>query len=122
MMVGVYANTAFVNYASGTFTGCPSNSDSGNNINHAVLLYGWDSNGNWLIKNQWSTGWGVNGFMTLSSSVDCGMSSMLGSITFTSTNTNVQVVMNPNYTLTSTWEYSLGIGIALLLLSVLAVM
>jgi cathepsin L len=51
-------------------------------MNHAVLLYGYDSNGNWLIKNQWGTDWGNQGFMTLSSTNDCGMSTMLGNIKF----------------------------------------
>jgi hypothetical protein len=120
IMVGIYANTAFTYYASGVYTGCPSNAAS--YINHAVVLYGWDTNGNWLIKNQWGTSWGVNGFMTLSSTLDCGISSLLGTIVYTTTNTNVQVTLNPNYTLNTnfTWEDSLGVRIALLLLMILA--
>jgi KDEL-tailed cysteine endopeptidase len=47
-------------YRSGVFTAC------GTSVNHAVLLVGWDSNRNWRIKNSWGTGWGDNGFMTIS--------------------------------------------------------
>jgi len=85
-MVGVYANSGFQNYAGGVYSGCPSY--AANYINHAVLLYGYDSNGNWLIKNQWGTFWGNNGYMVLSSTSDCGMSTLLGNIKFSSINSN----------------------------------
>lgn len=49
IVVGIYANYAFSYYSSGVFNGCNINSKY--YINHAVLLYGWDSNDNWLIKN-----------------------------------------------------------------------
>jgi C1A family cysteine protease len=49
VMVGIYADSGFNSYGGGTYSGCPAN--AANNINHAVLLYGWDSNGNWLILN-----------------------------------------------------------------------
>jgi C1A family cysteine protease len=35
-------------------------------INHAVVIVGWDNNkggGAWLIKNSWGTGWGDRGFL-----------------------------------------------------------
>jgi len=95
-MVGIYANTPFTMYSGGTFTGCPSNAAT--YINHAVVLYGWDSNGNWLIKNQWGTSWGNSGYMTLSSTLDCGISQLLGYISVANPNSNPQVTMSTNYT------------------------
>ncbi len=56
LAIGIYVNNAFYTYSSGVFNGCPS--DSYLKINHAVLLIGWDSNDNWIIKNQWGTDWG----------------------------------------------------------------
>lgn len=91
-MIGVYANTGFSYYSSGTYSGCPANSAS--YINHAILLYGWDSSGNWLVRNQWGSTWGVGGNMVLSSTYDCGMSTLLGYVSVANKNTNVQVVMN----------------------------
>lgn len=36
-------------------------------VNHAITLVGWDdamgSNGVWILKNSWGTGWGDNGYM-----------------------------------------------------------
>jgi hypothetical protein len=56
---GVYADQAFQAYRSGVFTG-----HAGGQINHAILLVGWDdAKGAWLLKNSWTSGWGVNGFM-----------------------------------------------------------
>jgi C1A family cysteine protease len=34
-------------------------------LNHAVQLIGYDSKGNWLIKNQWGTSWGMDGYAYL---------------------------------------------------------
>ncbi len=58
--VGVYADRAFQAYRSGVFTG----TDNRSQPNHAVLLVGWDdAKGAWLLKNSWSSQWGINGFM-----------------------------------------------------------
>lgn len=92
MAVGLFANTAFSFYRSGVFSGCPS--DAKNYINHAVLLYGWDSEGNWLLKNQWGTGWGDQGYMTLNSSLDCGLSSYLGFVSVANKNSDVEFGLN----------------------------
>ncbi len=56
MVVAIYANSGFLSYTGGVYTGCPANANT--LVNHAVLLYGFDSQGNWLIKNSWGTTWG----------------------------------------------------------------
>lgn len=55
-MVGVLANVGFQSYASGIYSGCPAGTST--QINHAVLLIGYDGDNNWIIKNQWDTTWG----------------------------------------------------------------
>lgn len=103
VMVGVYANTAFSQYSSGVFKGCPA--DAANYINHAVLLVGYnDTESSWLIKNQWSNVWGEAGYIRISYNADCGLSSLLGNIVFTSYNAN------PNITVSSSLLFSNGKG------------
>jgi serine protease len=92
IMVAINANFNFNYYSSGVFDGCTS--DSHYNLNHAVLLYGYDSAGNWLIKNQWGTSWGINGRMILSSTNDCGISYGVAILDIPTKNTVVEVDMN----------------------------
>lgn len=42
-------------------------------INHAVLLIGYDSSGNYIIKNSWGTTWGNAGYALLHSMYSCGV-------------------------------------------------
>ncbi|EAR95837.1 papain family cysteine protease (macronuclear) [Tetrahymena thermophila SB210] len=58
------------NYYSGIFNGCDQTHIS---LNHAVLAVGYDQQGNWIIKNSWSTYWGENGFMRLAPNNTCGI-------------------------------------------------
>lgn len=74
--VAIYANTGFTAYTGGIYSGCPSFSTSYANLNHAVIVVGYDSNGNYIIKNSWNTGWGVNGFGIVSKDADCGISAV----------------------------------------------
>lgn len=110
MMVGIYANNAFSFYSSGIFSGCSA--DAASYINHAVLLYGWDANGNWLIKNQWGASWGNGGYMVLSKTTDCGISALLGYVDVPVKNANVQVNMDPKYS----WEQFVTVGLTLFIL------
>jgi TolA-binding protein len=55
----VAATPAFIAYGGGVF-----DERSGSNINHAVVLVGWDdSKGAWLLRNSWGTNWGEDGYM-----------------------------------------------------------
>jgi C1A family cysteine protease len=61
VQAGVYVNTKFQWYTSGTFSGCQKNPKW---TNHAILLVGWDdAKGAWRLKNSWGTGWGEQGMM-----------------------------------------------------------
>jgi cathepsin L len=60
--VAVRATDLFQGYKSGVF----NETDPGP-INHAVTLVGWDDPKQaWLLKNSWSTVWGMNGYMWIS--------------------------------------------------------
>jgi hypothetical protein len=117
-MIGVYANTGWMKYAGGVYSGCPSNSAT--LINHAVLLYGYDSSGNWLVKNQWGTTWGNNGFITISGTSDCGLSSLLGNIKFSNINADPRVTVPSNLLFTYTPKWENTVKMAFLVLSLLA--
>ena len=55
----IYADTGFQAYKSGIYSGCPTNpATSFSKINHAVVIIGYDVNGNYIIKNSWGTSWG----------------------------------------------------------------
>jgi hypothetical protein len=60
----VYANSAMQAYTGGVFNGCGSG-----DVNHAVVLVGWDdsqgSDGIWFMRNSWGTGWGESGYMRI---------------------------------------------------------
>jgi C1A family cysteine protease len=58
----------WVNYGSGTYE-CYNSQ-----VNHAVLLIGYTSD-YWIIKNQWGSLWGMEGFMKISRipSKNCGI-------------------------------------------------
>ncbi|CAK73581.1 unnamed protein product (macronuclear) [Paramecium tetraurelia] len=62
--------TNWNHYKEGVFNNCNKN------INHVVLAVGYDSKGNWIIKNSWGTTWGEQGFMTLKAGDTCGVTQM----------------------------------------------
>jgi len=63
--VCVSANGAMQAYGGGIFNGC----DEEYEINHAVVLVGWDDNqglnGIWIMRNSWGQGWGEAGYMRM---------------------------------------------------------
>ena len=50
-------------YSGGVYEPAWSDSDGVGWANHAVILVGWDdSEGCWIVKNSWGTGWGEQGY------------------------------------------------------------
>jgi C1A family cysteine protease len=62
LAVAVAADDAFMNYVPGTVF-----KDSGSqDIDHAVVLVGWDDSlGCWIMRNSWNTSWGNEGYMNI---------------------------------------------------------
>lgn len=57
--VTVAADGYFQAYTGGVF-----NHHNPGEINHGVVLVGWDdAKGAWILKNSWGTGWGESGYM-----------------------------------------------------------
>ena len=57
----VYVNSYFHNYTGGIFNACTTG-----NVNHGVVLVGWnDIGGYWILKNSWGTNWGEMGYMRI---------------------------------------------------------
>ena len=59
----MWANAAFQVYGSGVYNNNTRNPDGAGEGGHAVQIIGWnDDLAAWLIKNSWSTNWGMGGF------------------------------------------------------------
>lgn len=72
--VYMYASNDFMSHRSGVFSGCPSFDESVDLINHAVLVVGYDREGNYIIKNSWGANWAENGYAVVSKDADCAFS------------------------------------------------
>lgn len=61
--VAVCAGSAFQSYTTGVFE---TNESCPFDVNHAVVLVGWDdADGAWILRNSWGTGWGESGYMRI---------------------------------------------------------
>jgi cathepsin L len=71
--VGIYADAGFQAYSSGTY-GC-STATTEDQLDHAILIVGYNAQGDYIIKNSWSTSWGDQGFGIVNASAgrDCGI-------------------------------------------------
>ncbi len=59
--VAIYAGPAFQAYGGGIFNACEAGQ-----INHAVVIVGWNDSSNvWIIRNSWGPYWGEGGYMRI---------------------------------------------------------
>jgi hypothetical protein len=60
----VHVNSPFQAYSGGVFNACWDGQ-----VNHAIVLVGWDDNqgpdGVWFLRNSWGTSWGEYGYMRI---------------------------------------------------------
>lgn len=57
-------------YQSGVFNDCT------NQVDHAVLLVGFNATKGWKIKNSWGSSWGESGYAWLQDGNTCGICSI----------------------------------------------
>ncbi len=55
-------------YRSGVFSNCGTT-----NLNHAVVLVGYNANDEWIVRNSWGTSWGEVGYIRLKAGNTCGL-------------------------------------------------
>jgi len=59
----VCVGSAFQSYSGGIFE---TNETCNFDVNHAIVLVGWDDNqGVWILRNSWGPYWGENGYMRI---------------------------------------------------------
>eukprot|EP00095_Tigriopus_kingsejongensis_P011384 maker-scaffold68_size422247-snap-gene-0.15 protein:Tk11384 transcript:maker-scaffold68_size422247-snap-gene-0.15-mRNA-1 annotation:"cathepsin l-like" len=65
--------TAFTNYGGGIYDGCPTSKSARSNVNHAVTVVGYGTEGGvkyWKVRNSWGANWGANGYMKIKRGVN----------------------------------------------------
>ena len=77
--MAVTVSSGFTNYKSGVLTiaDCPADPH-----NHAVMVVGYDDCKNIKLQNSWGTGWGVGGFIWLSTVNDTNVCNIHGAFTY----------------------------------------
>jgi C1A family cysteine protease len=73
----IHADDAFRSYT-GTINSdapyeCSKNSPSDSELNHGLVAIGYDRHKNWLVQNNWGTGWGDQGYALLKEGKECGL-------------------------------------------------
>lgn len=133
----INADSGFQSYSSGTYSCATTASMTINDLNHAIQLVGYDSSGNYIIKNSWGTTWGTNGYAVVSSTLDCGIKQVvyefissipsvitLNSTTNNSTNNSTNNTTNNstinNGTKKSEWKMAFMFVLAVLTMIVMA--
>ncbi len=104
--VGVNGNNLYFMFAGdkGLVHNCPSNP---NQINHVVLLYGYNDT-HWFIKNSWGSNWGNNGHGYILKINDCGIHTYVDQLRTTNpvnpdatpkdpNLTNLKIIMSDSY-------------------------
>lgn len=53
-------------FPDGVFSGTPNSQCDPNDVDHEVLIVGWDDGEKvWIIRNSWGLGWGIEGYIKL---------------------------------------------------------
>merc|ERR1712010_439952 len=63
--IGVHAGSSFQHYSSGVYS---DNSCKNGQLNHAILVVGYDKTGSepyWIVKNSWGGAWGDHGYINM---------------------------------------------------------
>ena len=66
--VGVYVGPKFLDYDGGIFSSNEIPGPLEGQVNHAVVLVGWQNkglSGYWILRNSWGSDWGENGYMKI---------------------------------------------------------
>lgn len=70
----IYVDSGLDAYKSGVYSGCPASFETSYaNLNHVLVVVGYDREGNYIVKNSWGKEWGINGFGVISKDNDCGI-------------------------------------------------
>lgn len=66
----VCVGSAFQNYTAGVFKTNEASACGSSEVNHAIVLVGWnDADNTWILRNSWGTGWGEGGYMRIARGV-----------------------------------------------------
>jgi len=61
---GVCADSGWDNYSGGVYS--PKSNQCDGSTNHQIILVGWnDATSSWIVRNEWGTYWGENGYMRI---------------------------------------------------------
>ena len=69
----MYASASFTQFRSSGVWSCGPNGTAWSQLNHAVLLIGYDEDGNYIIKNSWGKLWGDKGYAKIDRQSPCGI-------------------------------------------------
>jgi C1A family cysteine protease len=103
----VCVGSAFSNYHSGIFSTDEKNVCKTGQVNHAVVLVGWDdATDTWIMKNSWGTGWGESGYMRIKRNVsNIGYSANYMVYTYSPPPVPPTPTPSPSQTTTTHWVY-----------------
>jgi C1A family cysteine protease len=103
----VCVGSAFSSYHSGIFSTDEKNVCKTGQVNHAVVLVGWDdATDSWIMKNSWGTGWGEAGYMRIKRNVsNIGYSANYVVYTYSPPALPPTPTPSPSQTTTTHWVY-----------------
>lgn len=70
----IYVDSNFSNYNGVEWPyKCKANVKNEIQLNHALVVSGYDKHSNFILRNSKGTGWGKNGYMLIKKNKDCGL-------------------------------------------------